>query len=344
MTHRRIKRIAGGAVVGLGMLALLGCLKREETIRIEPDGTAHLQMVFNGNPDDVRTGDAMLEDPGPWEVKDAIETDNDGDEDLTRTATLTVPPGEEFPTHFAGDDTELADLCLAMSTSLEIEERSDGTYYHFRRVYHRRDWARIDYFRRKFVEDSLKKLEEEDFAELNETGQWQIARDLLDLEGLKTLVLAEAAAKAVEPPLRQDDRLAIHQVIAGVFREVDTDRVVKILLLDDDLKDAEIAGAVQEVRDELERKINEVLSARDPAGTLGRVFMDQFERERRRYAISEDLADERWKVVVELPGRILGHNSLAGDPDDGEVRWEFDGDALYDRDEVLLATSVVERD
>ena len=331
-------------MVGLGMLAVLGCLERDETITIEPDGTAHLLVVFKGNPDDVRTGDAMLEDPGQWEVKDRIEEDDDGDEDLTRTATLTVPAGGEFPTHFAGDDTELADLCLAMSTSLEIEERPDGTYYHFRRVYHRRDWARIDYFRRKFVEDSLKKLEEEDFAELDGTGQRQIARDLLDLEGLKTLVLAEAAAKAVEPPLRQDDRLAIHQVIAGVFREVDADRIVKILLLGDDHRDAEIARGVQEVKDELERKINEILFERDPAGTLGRVFMDQFERERRRYAISEDLADEHWKVVVELPGRILGHNSLACDSDDGEVKWEFDGDALYDRDEVLLATSVVEQD
>jgi len=64
-------------------LALVGCVKRSETMRVEPDGTAHLEAVFEGDPGDIRDGDAMLEDPGPWEVEDEIETKDDGERELT---------------------------------------------------------------------------------------------------------------------------------------------------------------------------------------------------------------------------------------------------------------------
>ena len=217
------------AMLGLAVLLSAGCVKRTETIKIAPDGTAHLEVVFEGDPGDVHQGDAMLAVPGPWTVADETEVDKEGKETLTRTGSLSVMPGDEFPTHYAGDDAELAELALDFSTSLRIEERSDGTYYHFKRVYHRRNWAPIDYFRRKLLEVGLKKIEDKDPAEMTDQDRQAVANALVSFEGVKTLVLAEAAAANLDPPLAQDDWLAVHQGIRQVFEEVDTDRIAKLL-------------------------------------------------------------------------------------------------------------------
>lgn len=327
-------------------LALVGCVKRSETIRIEPDGTAHLEVVFEGDAGDIREGDAMLEDPGPWEVKDEIETKDDGEQELTRTATLIVPPGAEFPAHYAGNDGELAELALVFSTSLRIEERPDGTYYHFKRVYHRRDWAGIDYFRRKELEQGLKKLEEKDAAELTDVDRQDIANALLKFEAIKTIVLAEAAAGALGPPLPQDDWLAVHRGISEVFDRINPGQVMALLQLEGEEADAQIAAAVQQVTDDLEATIERILNQRDPSGAVARAFMDQYDRQRRRYAITEDLQDEVWGVALKLPGRVVGHNADSDDVDleNSVVEWEFEGETLNDRDHVLLATSVVGHD
>ena len=67
--------------------------------------------------------------------------------------------------------------------------------------------------------------------------------------------------------------------------------------------------------------------------------MAELDQQRLGHSISEDLQDEAWEVYLELPGRLIGHN---GDTiEDGMVKWEFGGNALCDRDQVLMATSVV---
>lgn len=332
------------ALLSLTLLGPQGCVEREETIRVAPDGTIHLKVEFEGGLDDVVSGDALLQDPGPWTVEDRIETDDKGEQTLTRTATLTVPPGGEIPTHYAGDDDELADLALNISTSLEIEERPYGTYYHFQRIYHRRDWSHIDYFRRTYLEDELKKLDGEDVAELSEQDRQNVAEALIAFEQLKTLVLAETAANALDPPLSQDVWLPIFRGICGVFENIDRHRVMELLQLEGEEAEAEITAAVEEVKARTEDVIEAVVNQSDPSGATTRAFVCQYEREQRRYAITEDLQDETIEVFLHLPGRIIGHNSIGEQADGGAVEWEFDGEALYDRDQVLLATSVVEHE
>ncbi len=329
------------AMLGLAVLPPTGCVKRTETIKIAPDGTAQLEVVFEGDPKDVYEGDAMLAASGPWTVADQTEVDDEGKETLTRTGALTVMPGHDFPTHYAGDDADLAELALDFSTSLRIEDRPDGTYYHFERVYHSRSWASIDYFRHKFLEDGLKKIEGKDPSEMTDQDRQTVANALVSFEGIKTLVLAEAAAAALDQPLAQEDWLAVHQGIRQVFEEVDTDRIAKLLELEGDEGATEISATVEEIKARLEVAIERVLDDRDPTGATASAFIEQFERQRQRRAITEDLQDENWEVVLQLPGRIIGHNSLNHDPEGGVIQWEFDGDALNDRDQVLLATSVL---
>lgn len=328
--------------MALTLVATPACLNRKEAIKVAPDGTIHLQVEFEGDPEDINSGDAMLADPGPWSVNDEIETDDDGDQTLTRTATLTVPPGQDIPTNFAGDDDDLAELALNFETSLRIEERPEGTYYHFKRVYHRRDWSHIHYFRRKFMEEELKKLEDTDFSELSEQDRGHVADALISFEAIKVLMLGQEAAEALEGTLPQEDWLAVHLGICEVFEELDRQLVADLLQLEGEEAEAEIAAAVEEVNEKLEARMEAALNRRDPSGRTHQIFKDQFERERRRYAITEDLQDETIEVVVELPGVLVGHNSLERDIEGGPVLWRFEGDSLNDRDVVLLATSVLE--
>ncbi|MCH7813086.1 MAG: hypothetical protein IID40_03605 [Planctomycetes bacterium] len=338
-TKRAIGCVLLTALVGVGY----GCVKRSETIRVEPDGTMHLLVEFEGDLEDVRQGGAMLNDPGPWTVEDQVVTKKDGNQEMHRRATLVLPPGTEVPTDYAGKDETLSEVALKFLTSLDIEQRPDGTYYHFKRVYRRRDSARIAYFRHKLVDESLEKLEDRKIEDLNPDEREQIARVLVEFEMIKTVVLAEAAADSMEPALRQDDWLAMHQVIQDVFRQVGSDRVIELLLMEGDEAEDQIELEVEKINAQIEVGINRILTERDPDGGLVQTFQAAVDRQRRLQAITEDLQDESFEVRLQLPGRIVGHNSLIGIRDDGQVEWEFDGQALNDRDQVLLATSVVER-
>ncbi|MCP4251632.1 MAG: hypothetical protein GY778_31730 [bacterium] len=335
-------------VIGCLLLTALagagyGCIKRSETIRVEPDGTMHLLVEFEGDLDDVRQGGALLNDPGPWTVEDKIVTKEEGKQEIHRRASLILPPGVEVPTDYAGRDEELSEVALKFSTSLDIERRPDGTYYHFKRVYRRRDWARIAYFRRKFVDESLEKLEDRKIEDLNADERDQIARDLVGFEMIKTVVMAEAAAASIKPALRQDDWLAMHQAIQDVFRQVETDRVIELLQMEGDEAKEQIDLEVGKINARIKDRIDRILTERDLAGGLGEAFWAAVDRQRRLHAVTEDLQDEGYEVRLQLPGRIVGHNSLVGIHDGGVVEWEFECDALNDRDQVLLATSVVER-
>jgi hypothetical protein len=324
------------------VLSLPACIRRTETIQVEPDGTIRLAVEFDGDASDVRGGDAMLTDAGPWAVTD-VERVEDDKPKLMRTATLTVAPGEPVPGDYAGGDAELAALALQMSTTLEVEERPEGTYYHFRRVYLQRDWARIDHYRRELVENQLNQLDEKKFEEMSPDNQRTVARAFIDFEMVKSLVLAEAAAEQMIPPMPQMPRLAIHSSIRDVYQAVDVDVVVQILTMEHEDSAGAIQAEVERVAAAQEQAAIDALTNYDPTGAMATAYLHQLDLERERFAISEDLQDESFEVKLRLPGNIVGHNSFQSVSDDGEITWEFDGRALNDRDEALLATSVVER-
>jgi hypothetical protein len=311
-----------------------------ETIRIDPDGTTHLKLVFRGDPGDIVEGDAMLNEPGPWSVMDTVELQDDGSEKLVRTANLTIPPGKKLPGQYCPDDSDLSGVVLIMPTSLLVEKRPDGTYYHFKRVYQRRDWARVDYFRRELQKD-LEEVQGVEKANMTPEQREHLASSLVKFEKAKTIALAQAAADTLQPPLQQGQWLMLRQGIAEVYDRISIERVVELLLMEDEQAGAEIKRQVDEVSVQIHHVMSQMLSKSDVTGSLSQRFAEQFETERRRHAISEDLQDETWEVSLQLPGRLVGHNGNS--VKESMVKWEFGGNALCDRDQVLMATSVVER-
>lgn len=325
-------------VIGL-IFIMSGCIERTETIRVEPDGTVYLQVVFRGDPDDIRTGDALLSEPGPWSVVDTVQLQDDGSEKLVRTATLTVKPGERLPDQYCPENSDLSGVALSMPTFLRIEEKSDGTYYHFRRDYERRDWACIDYFRRKLVEHELEAIQGKKLADVPAEQRESLTRGLVEYEKAKVIELAWAANETLYPQLEQDQWLVLRQGIDDVYNRIDIKRIVEILQMKDQQAGEEIRHLADDISLQIYRVISQTLSEVDATGLLGQQFVEQFEIERRRRMISEDLQDESWQVSVQLPGRLVGHN---GDYVEGNVViWKFAGDAINDRDQTLMATSVV---
>ncbi len=339
MNSRMMKRLLVViCVFGLNII-IPGCVEREETIRVEPDGTTHLEVVFKGDPDDIRTGDALLSQMGSWSVVDKVQSKDDGSEKLLRTATLTIKPGEKLPEQYCLEGSDLSSIALSMPTSLRVEEKSDGTYYHFRRDYKRRDWACIDYFRRKLVDTELEAIKDKDIADVPVKQLESLARGLVEYEKAKVIELAWAANEALHSQLKQDQWLVLRQWIDDVYNRIDIGHVVEILQMKDQQAGEKIQSLADDVSLKIHQMITQTLSEVDTTGLLGRKFARQFEIEQQRRVISEDLQDENWKVSVQLPGRLVGHN---GDNVERDVIiWKFAGDALHDRDQILMATSFV---
>lgn len=336
----KLTKVLLAAVVTAGAL-VTGCVKRSETISVAPDGSAKITVEFEAKADEFGNGAAMLDDPGPWKVSEKEQIGENEELEITRTGTLQVPAGGSFPTHYAGGDRGKAELDLHLMTEVWAEQREDGLYYHFRRTYQPRRWARIEYYRQTYLKDAFEKLEDTPSEELTNKDREDIAQALLTFEAVKLIKFAEAAAEAVDPPFSQDAFLGIHGRMASMFEEFEDGRVQKILLMADEEAEAAIADMVQEVNDRIYTIAREVLAKFDPSGLLAKDYLEQLERERQRYTITEDLQDETFEVIVELPGKIVGHNSIGNDPDGGEIRFEFQGDALNDREVVLMASSVV---
>ncbi len=329
-------------VLTAALLAATGCLKRRETIQVQPDGWSRIVVELDGDPQDVMEGDASFADPGPWSVDDEFRTNNDGEQQLCRTAILDIAPGAPFPTHYAGNDEELSKASLTMTTELTLEQRPDGTYYHFKRVYHRRAWAEVGYFRTKLMEEHATRFGDKDFEDMDRDERLEVARTLINVESTKTVALSQKAARAIQPRLNQLEWLAVRQGISQAFENIDPARMVELLGSPD--SGAEIQAQVRLISEEIERRIAGILDNEDATGGRTQAFLQQLEFQRLAFLISEDLNDEDLEFTLKLPGTIVGHNSLNEAPEGGSISWAFGGGALHDRDHVLMASSFVPHD
>ena len=317
--------------------AMVGCLKRTETITVHQDGRVELTVTFDGDPGDVLGGDAMLSSAPGWKVADQRKKNDDGGEDLVRTGSLAIPPGGEWPDSYAGPGDVSADVCLRFPSTLTIERRDDGTYYHFRRTYKGRPWARINHTRDLIFDEEIEALAKKDPDELKPLEQQSLVRAMIEFEKAKAVEFAEQAADELGDALTQDRRLAVRAGIIQVYDAVSIPWAVDLLASpnNEDRIEQEAAKLVERTNDAIES----ALLRGGVRSTVITRFVKVHDRVKRRFSVTEDLSDETWKVTLTMPGMIIGHN---GDSvQDGTVTWEFDGEALRDRDQVLMATSKI---
>jgi hypothetical protein len=342
-----------------------GCLRRVEMIEVHPDGSATLMARFEGDPEDVQTGDALPREQSGWRVT-CVEKQEGDKPKVMIDATRRIAAGAEIPATYAVDGEPAH--ALTFPTTITVEQRPNGTYYHFRRVYRARRWARYDFAPSDATNrEEIEKVLKNDPKEITDEERAMLAASLVRAERAKTLAYLDTGLERLRDAIRQDTRLAVRAGVAEVFAADWLQKRARALLTHDEQS--------EETRLTLARVDAAVMAALDAsAGRQGLTdamtarIRDAFLDARAEHAISRDLEDEAWGVGVQLPGRIIADNGndeharpTAPDSDEpvapftpdgsedgfprgpGRCGWYFEGEALYDRDVVLMATSFVPR-
>jgi hypothetical protein len=327
------------AVVGLH---LAGCIERKEAIRIEADGRVEIEVRHDTDSHaEMYLGDAVPTEDRGWIVETSTTVDDEGEEQFHLRAVASFPADSPLPSNYASIRDPDPDISLQFPTALRIEERRDGYYYHFRRVYLARPWAFIDNPAR-LVQAKVKEIiDEREFRDLPPADRAAVVRALVDLEVLKLEAFARAAFDDVTPEAPQDVWLAARTAIGAAADQLDIEGLVELLGGEDDQANAE--AIEDQSRAFQDAAIAGMRQALLETGAYGqpqlRALFRRFEHYQRYHEVTEELGDDNFTIEVEMPGEIVGHN---GDRRSGStVTWQFNGQFLRDRDQEILVTSRV---
>jgi hypothetical protein len=172
----------------------------------------------------------------------------------------------------------------------------------------------------------------------------------------------------------QDALLLMRRSALAVLESPELVQRVHRMIVDQE-QDEDFEGLEQQLGQHIRDAMGASLRDAGLAQGLIHAVLETADRVRRSCEITQDLDDEEWLVTLQMPGRIIAHNSfdpsmggtlenktgienineksmdLVISTEDGrtypihtepfQVGWRFTGEALHDRDVVLMATSFV---
>jgi hypothetical protein len=325
-----------------------GCVERKERLNISPNGSVHYIVQHKSDSEnDLFEGDAVPRAIGGWIASQEIERDENGKETYLLKAEALFVPGAKLPSNFAFRTDADADLNLQFPTSVTIEERRDGTYYHFARAYLPRPWAQIQALEERHVQGPLKDLAEIDPEQWTPAQREFAVRALATFETEKMLVFARSAFLHTTPDAPQDGWLAVQHQLRAALNNLDYRVLAKLLepreaTEDEKARDeaiqAELNGFETSLTDQLKQAL---FTEANYNGSQFNSFMLEYDRRKKHQQISEDLGDDKFEITVEMPGLVVASNAdeVAG----GTAKWTFDGGIVRDRELELLVTSRVSK-
>jgi len=332
-------QIAIALTVGISFL-LLGCLERKEHILVKEDATVVIEANFSTESiNELLEGDAIPSIQAGWLTEDSVEENDEGKKTFHIKAQAIFPPDVELPQNYAALDDINPDVYLQFPTTLKIEQRDDGTYYHFYRKYERRSWAHLEILKQQLLNDPLKELEGKDLKDLAKNDRTKLLKAFVDFESAKLVTFARKAFLEVMPDLPQDHWLHVHQSMNQFKNEVNYERLLALMEIPDQEERDE---ALEEEAEQWELAvINRLRKALKEHCYLGgsqiKTFMQRYDWHSRYYKITEDLGDDNFEITVQMPGEIVvsNANSVRGN----EATWKFDGTQIRDRDQEIMVTS-----
>jgi hypothetical protein len=358
----------------LAVCCAIGCVKRTERIAVLEDGRIRLDTIFDGDTADVLGGDAVPNAATGWTIRDHHSTDDEGRKKLRREAHRLVE-ADAIPATYAAAGTRLEGIALRFPTTLSVEQRADGTYYHFKRVYERRPQAAHAYDKTRILEsDEFKELtKDRDPEELTEEQRRKVARSLIEAHRAELTSFIDAAVLTCGD-LPQDAVLAARAAALEAYDAIGAE-AMDLILQDDDSASSELERIEEDAANRVQSAARAVMSKAGVSAVRIDAFIDAGKLADERHDITEELGDEEFVVMAHLPGRVIAHNSsdpwldgtmtnrVEGDimasemhvkitTSEGQeadyqtqpynIAWKFDGKALFDRDVVLMATSFVQ--
>jgi len=332
---RSLRWLAVMSVVG----CLGGCLERSETITVEPDGTVLIEAVFKTEQEgELYEGDAIPSDAGGWLV-DLEEVEQDGKRRFYLTARGEFGPQFELPENYAVPGDPDTQLYLQFPTTVEIEDRADGVYYHFHRTYPARGWAHIEALREVLLDEPTKKLKDKDDDDFTPEDWKLVARSYTAFEAAKLLTFARAAYLDTTPDAPQDAWLDVLGAFSTLQGELDLDAIAEVMQIDDeDEREEAIALAVKTWEEKSFKTLGD--SLRDFCGYGGarmKDFMRRYQSRLKEYDVTSGLGDDTFEITVVMPGAIVGSNADVISQD--RATWKFSGRRFRDRDVELMVTS-----
>ncbi len=299
-------------VPALMLIAAAGCIKRSETITVFEDGRLRLTAEIVGDPDDVYNGDAMPTAASGWQIEDHLQTDSEGKKELTRMATRDIAAGAEIPDSYAAPNSRLDLTALQFPTTVTIEHRDDGTYYRFRRTYVRREYSALQYWKDRIMEsDDIKDITQTEPQDLTDEQRTRLAKALIDVEADQTAAYVEQIGLAMVDAVSQEALLHARRGAVNAYRAGRLlDEVVELLGQDDDKIAQEVERLEGELHEQVRQAIEKALRNANLRKPIIDQFLDRYELAREAFEITGDLSDESWFVGVEMPGRIMAHNSF----------------------------------
>lgn len=336
-------------VMLLAMLLPAACVERRERIVVAPEGLVEIEVIHRSEDlVDLFEGDAIPDAEGGWVTALREEIDAEGRVRHLLEARRSVLPGEELPWRYGSPAARRTAPVLRFPTELRIEQRRDGTWYHFRRVYQPRRWADLGALAESPPAKRLREFSGLDAPNASTETFDQLARALVDLQSKRTLLLARRAFLTTATHAPQDGWLRVDAAMHRLAGELDARAIVEEFQLATRIEnEAKRTAAIQKALQRLERSVDERLSLaiREECGFGApelASFLGALESERQEALITEDLADDDFEIVVVMPGEIMGSNGRASaTPGESSVRWSFRGDTLFDRTVELLVSSRV---
>ncbi len=326
-------------------LSIAGCVERKQHITVEEDGTVRMEVRHETESyNELHKGDAIPSLAAGWLVEEQVETDAEGEKKYRLIAEAVFAPEVAIPANFAPPNDPSADLYLQFPTSVTIEDRRDGRYYHFARTYPGRQWAHIKVLEKRLLDDRIKDadLKGKKPEDMTHEERLLVIRAFAEFEVAKMLTFARAAFGEITPDAAQDGWLIVHRSLLTVPAELDYDAIAALLASDeekderDEALEAEAEKFEAEAMDRLRQGLRQACGY--GATRLSR-FMERYEWHQHTYEITQDLGDDSFEITVEMPGEIVGSN--AATTDGNQVTWKFDGTMIRDRDLELLVSSRV---
>jgi hypothetical protein len=285
-----------GMIVATSFLAIAGCVERKETIRIAPNGAVSMALEYTADPGDFDTPVAFPSSESGWVVDRRSEFDDKGKEMVILTSSRAFAPREVLPGNFAAKGDHDASLYLQFPTTIRVEQRADGTFMHFKRVYMPREWAQIEYWRDRLIGDDIKKLGDKQLADLSIEEKARIVRAFATFELFKHMELAKSAIEKLGDRVPQDTWLRTRMILTSQYKDMDWEAFVAQF-------EADVSKGAADESGEARAESSKMTASKDSVGdevkkTADEAAENHAERVARYDAAAKNLLRETMQVAV----------------------------------------------
>lgn len=353
-----MNRLTVKHAMGLSLAAALlmtGCIERKEHIAVRPDGSVRIKVTHTSESwDEMYLGDAWPRVEEGWMATNHSEINDEGKETFILDADAMIPSDAQLPSSYEISKDPFPGTSIRFPTELIIEERRDGTYYHFSRTYTARPWAYVDAIRKeiesRFEDDDEEANSPQELAaellapvspQAERDKQAQFIKALAEYESVKWEHFIRLALADVVPEAPQDVFLNARQALFEATGGLDFEYLIDLMMQEDsEEKDAALEEEAQKfeqgARDGIDQSLRE---SNWLSGSQIREFFRRLDWHQEYLNITEELEDDAFEITIEMPGEIVADNATGGSGD--AVNWSFTGAEFRDREYRIMVTSRV---